>query len=88
MGIQRNSWDPREVQKKKNLLQTQNDITLSQHNLAHCDRYLYTVKIMDDHDQQQGQSPQICTVSHGRTFEYQNLSNFRYAIFSCHLTAL
>ena len=30
---------------------------------------------------QQGQSPQICTVSHGRTFEYQNFSNFRYAIF-------
>ena len=45
-------WDPREVQKKKNLLQTQNDITLSRHNLAHCDRYLYTVKIMHDHDQQ------------------------------------
>ena len=29
----------------------------------------------------EGQSPQICTVSHGRTFEYQNFSNFRYAIF-------
>ena len=28
-----------------------------------------------------GQSPQICTVSHGRTFEYQKFSNFRYAIF-------
>ena len=28
-----------------------------------------------------GQSPQICTVSHGRTFEYQHFSNFRYAIF-------
>ena len=28
-----------------------------------------------------GQSPQICTVSHGRTFEYQKFSNFRYTIF-------
>ena len=31
--------------------------------------------------QQLGQSPQICTVSHGRTFEYQKFSNFRYTIF-------